>query len=126
MNTLRRGTLQGIVAVAVLMASVAVLGAQQRNQDKKEDPNLRSVEGSVTDAQQVPVARAIVQLKDMRTLQIRSFVTQEDGTYHFAGLRTDTDYELKATLGESNSSSKRLSSFDSRKAARVILQLEKK
>jgi hypothetical protein len=96
------------------------------SQDKKDDPNLRAVEGTVVDAQQSPVPRAIVQLKDVKTLQIRSFTAQADGMYHFAGLRTDTDYELKAALGDQSSATKRLSAFDSRKSARIILQLEKK
>jgi hypothetical protein len=109
----------------LLLAGVGLLSAQ-RNQDKKEDANLRSIEGVVTDADRNPVPRAIVQLKDMRTLQIRSFVTQPDGTYHFASLRMDNDYELKASLGDQNSSTKRVSSFETRKTVTVNLQLEKK
>ena len=39
---------------------------------------------------------AVVQLKDTKSLQIRSFYTQKDGSYHFAGLSTNIDYELRA------------------------------
>ena len=39
---------------------------------------------------------AVVQLKNMKTLQIRSFITQTDGTYRFFELSPDVDYELKA------------------------------
>ena len=42
------------------------------------------------------VVGAVVQLKDTKTLQIRSFITQDKGEYHFAGLSTNIDYELKA------------------------------
>jgi hypothetical protein len=92
----------------------------------KEDANQRTIEGIVTDAAHNPLARAIVQLKDTRTLQIRSFVTQADGTYRFGGLRMDVDYELKAVVGEQSTPTKRVSSFESRKVVPLNLALEKK
>ena len=30
-----------------------------------------------------PVPRAVVLMKDMKTLQIRSYIAQNDGSYHF-------------------------------------------
>jgi hypothetical protein len=95
------------------------------NKDK-ENANQRSVEGTVLGAGNAPVEGAIVQMKDTRTLAIRSFRTQADGKYRFAALQTDTDYELKAVVGDTTSSTKRLSSFDNRKTAVVNLELEKK
>lgn len=86
----------------------------------------RTIEGIVTDAAHNPVARAIVQLKDTRSLQIRSFVTQADGVYRFAGLQNDVDYEVKAVVGEQSTPTKRVSSFESRKIIPVNLALEKK
>jgi hypothetical protein len=97
------------------------------SQDKKlnEDPNTRSVQGVVTDASSKPVTGAVVQLKDTKTLQIRSYVTKEDGAYHFAGLSTNVDYELKAaTPAGQSSGTKRLSNFDSKKTATVNLQVK--
>jgi hypothetical protein len=93
--------------------------------NKKEDANQRTIEGLVTDEAKNPVQGAVVQLKDSRTMQIRSFITQVDGTYHFAGLRTDTDYELTAKASEKSSSTKRVSSFESRKTVTVNLALDK-
>jgi hypothetical protein len=124
-TTLKQTAKRTVLLLATVLLGVAVAAAQ-RNSDK-EDANLRSVQGVVTEVDgRTPVARAIVQLKDMRTLQIRSFVAQAEGTYHFAGLRADTDYEVRATLGEQQSSTKRVSSFDSRKTAIVNLELGKK
>ena len=37
-----------------------------------------------------------MQLKNTKTFQIRSFITQEHGSYYFHGLSPDVDYELKA------------------------------
>jgi protocatechuate 3,4-dioxygenase beta subunit len=117
-----------VLAAALAVFSVAAVFAQNGSgkNNKKEDPNLRNVEGTVLGLDQKPVAKAIVQLKDARTVQVRSFVTQEDGKYHFAGLRTTNDYELQATFEDLKSSTKRLSTFDNRKTATLVLQLEKK
>jgi hypothetical protein len=118
-------TRRALLTVTVLLAMAGFAFAQS-NKDKKEDANQRTIEGVVTDASRGLVARAIVQLKDMRTLQIRSFVSQADGAYHFAGLRMDTDYEIKASLDDLSSDTKRVSSFESRKTVTVNLQLGKK
>ena len=94
-------------------------------QSKNEDTNTRSVQGSVTDGSGKSAQGAVVQLKDMKTLQIRSFITQADGAYHFAGLSTNVDYELKAAnQNGSESGSKTLSVFDSKKTATINLKLK--
>ncbi len=114
-----------VALVAVLAMACAQFLPAQRNNDK-DDPNIRSLQGQVVDPNGKPVAGGVVQLKDTRTLQIRSFITQADGEYRFSGLRTDTDYEVKAESNGLSSDSKRLSTFDSRKIARVNLKLNKK
>jgi len=112
----------------MLVAVLAVACAQLLPAQKKEkvDPTIRSVQGQVDDPQDKPLSGAVVQLKDTRTLEIRSFITLEDGQYRFSGLRTDTDYEIKAEHTGMSSDDKRLSSFDSRKIATVNLKLNKK
>ena len=79
----------------------------------------------MTSADDKPVAGAVVQLKDMRTLQVRSFITLDDGQYHFTGLRIDIDYELTARSGELTAT-KKLSLFDNRKAAVMNFKFDKK
>ena len=80
----------------------------------------------VMDAADTPVTGAVVQLENMKTQQIRSFITKEGGAYSFFELNTDTDYKLKAEFKGTSSSSKTLSSFDSRKDAVINLKLDKK
>jgi hypothetical protein len=92
--------------------------------ENKGDVNTRSVEGQVTDSAGNSVTGAVVQLKDTKSLQIRSFVTQKDGAYHFAGLNTNVDYDLKAGHNGFFSGSKTLSSFNGRKVATVNLKLK--
>ena len=95
-------------------------------QKKKGGETTRSVQGTVTVADDSPVNGAVVQLKNTKTLQIRSFITKEDGTYHFYDLSPDIDYEIKADYQGASSSTKTLSSFDSRKQSVLNLKLNPK
>jgi len=113
-----------LLAMVLALACAGLLLAQ-KNKDK-DDPTIRSLQGQVNDPDDKPVAGAVVQLKDTRTLQVRSFITQANGEYRFSSLRTDTDYEVKADHNGMSSDNKRLSNFDSRKIATVNLKLNKK
>ena len=105
------------------LALVCCLAAQDKRPN--EDANTRSVQGVVTDASGNPVANATVQLKDTKQLQIRSFRTGTDGNYHFAGLSTNTEYELKAEYEGATSGTKTLSIYNTQKTATVNLKLNK-
>ena len=109
---------------AVLLLCAAGLFAQQKK--KKGEETTRSVEGLVSTAEDAPAAGAVVQLKNTKTLQIRSFITKENGTYYFHELSPDVDYELKADFQGLSSGAKTLSSFDSRRTATINLKLNPK
>jgi geranylgeranyl pyrophosphate synthase len=111
-----------VLAGALLTAAPAVA---QSKKDKNEDAKMRSVQGVVTDAADNLLEGAVVQLKDTRTLQIRSFITRQNGSFHFHGLSRDVDYELKADHQGKSSDSRRLSSFDSRSQAVMNLKIAK-
>ena len=113
-----------VLAAVLALACTGLLPAQ-RNKDK-EDPNVRNLQGQVLDPDDKAANGAVVQLKDTRTLQVRSFIAQENGEYRFSGLRADTDYEIKADFNGMSSDTKRLSTFDNRKIAIVNLKLNRK
>jgi hypothetical protein len=110
----------GAAGLVLVLCSAHVYGQQ-----KSEDTSTRTVEGVVTDAADQPVAKAVVQLKNTKTLQIRSFITQDDGSYHFAGLGADVEYQLKADHEGATSSWKTLSVFNTKKTAVINLKLNK-
>jgi hypothetical protein len=112
-----------VFGVAALFAGAGAVRAQKK---EKQDPNVRNLQGVVFDSAENAVSGAIVQLKDTKTLQVRSFITQDKGEYHFAGLSTNVDYEIRAEHNGTASSTKKLSVFDSRKLANINLKLEKK
>jgi hypothetical protein len=111
-------------AAALLAACALPLAAQGKR--TKEDTSTRTLQGTVFDPQDRPVNGAVVQLKDMRTLQVRSFITQDQGAYHFSGLKVDTDYQVKATYSGMSSDAKNLSVFDNRRTPVLNLKLEKR
>jgi Carboxypeptidase regulatory-like domain len=86
----------------------------------------RSIEGTVLDAKGSPVSGAIILLKDTKTLQVRSYIAQKDGKYHFFGLSSDINYELRAQANGMTSPEKMVSVFDSRRVVKLNLKLKKK
>lgn len=117
-----------VLAVLAFGATGAPLLAQDKptKEEKRLQATQRSVQGVVTSPDDQPVSEAIVQLKDLKTLQVRSYITKPDGSYHFYALSNNIDYELKAESKGLTSAKKPLSVYDSRKVAIINLKLEKK
>ena len=85
---------------------------------------VRSIRGIVTDQTGHPLAGAVVQIQDRTTLQVRSYLTQDDGSYHFEDLYSDLSYHLRASYSGVSSRSKVLSKFDAHKVAAIDLTIE--
>jgi hypothetical protein len=112
---------KSVLAAVLVLACTSVLPAQK----KKDEDNTRTIQGIVLDPESNPVAHAAVQLKDSRTLQVISFITRDDGSYHFAGLKMDVEYQVKAESAGMSTAWKRLSVFDPRKIINLDLKLTK-
>jgi carboxypeptidase family protein len=122
-----RNLLPVLIAAALTLGLSTSLSAQSKSrEEKRAEANSRAVQGLVTGADDQPVSGAVVQLKDMRTLQVRSYITQSDGAYHFSGLRMDIEYQLTAKSGDLTAGPRSLSIFDTRKDAIMNFKLEKK
>ena len=65
-------------------------------------------------------------LKNAKTLQVRSFIAQQNGTYRFYGLSTDVNWELRAEKDGLTSKTRTISVFDSHVKVRLNLKLDKK
>ncbi len=89
-------------------------------------PKTRSIIGTVFDKNGSPVPEAVVLLKDTKTLQVRSFIAQKDGRYHFFGLSSDINYELRAQSHGLTSPNKTVSVFDSHQVVTLNLKLKKR
>ncbi len=117
----------GCCGVFLLSLSLLSLNfALAQSSKKGQSENVRSVKGTVTDANGNAVVGAVVQLKNKKSLQIRSFITKEKGEYFFTGLSSDVDYEVKAESNGASSSSRNISLFDTEKIAIRDLKLAAK
>jgi Carboxypeptidase regulatory-like domain len=114
-------TLAAILAIAFAFSALA----QDDKKSKKEAATLRSLQGTVYDKDDKPVVGAVVHLKDVRTLQMRSYISKENGEYHFSALKIDDDYEVEARNQDLTSGPKKISIFDNRKIVIQNLKADK-
>lgn len=73
-----------------------------------------NVGGRVTDGRGEPLSRAVVQLKNLSSLRITSYVTDREGRYHFNRLQSNADYEISAHYRKKWSKVEYLSRFDAK------------
>ena len=111
-----------------MLITVPMFGQEPKlsRKEKAEEATKRSLEGMVTDSADNVVIGAVVKLKDLKTLNVRSFITKEDGKYHFYGLSLNNDYEVWAESNGLSSKTRMLSVYDSRKKPNLDLKVEKK
>ena len=127
MRAARKGAILLAIALCSWMFAAAVLAQDKPTKaERRAEANSRAVQGAVVLPDDKPAVGAVVQLKDMRTLQVRSFITLDDGLYHFSALRSDIDYQLTAKSGDMTAPQRTLSIFDNRKDAVMNFKLEKK
>jgi hypothetical protein len=81
----------------------------------------RTVKGKVHDANGTALKGAVVQIKNTRSLGIRSYISQDDGSYQFVSLSLDWDYEVRASFRGRWSSTQRVSRFNSKEVVEVDL-----
>lgn len=81
---------------------------------KKTKPTSKMLSGTVTDKGDKPIPGAVVYLKNMKTLAVKSFFAQQDGVYRFPQLSLNTDYEVYAEKDGKKSATKAVSQFDDR------------
>ena len=95
----------------------------QNNRPKREkDSKTRTIQGTVKDGSDNPLADAIVQLKDLKTSKIVDYPTRDDGKYIFSDLPMDVNFELVAKHGSLSPQTKKVSIYDTRK--NVVLNFE--
>jgi hypothetical protein len=86
----------------------------------------RVVQGKVLADNGAPQQGAIVYLKDQKSLEIKTFISAQDGAFRFGQLGSQDDYALWAEFGGHKSKTKNISSFDSKKTFDINLHLEAK
>jgi Carboxypeptidase regulatory-like domain len=111
--------LASCLIAAFSLAMPAVFGfAQDRG------PAQRVVMGKVVDKENAPAKGAVVYLKDDHSLSVKSFITDDEGSYRFGQLAQNTDYELWAESNGKKSAVKNISSFDSKNTFHINLKID--
>jgi hypothetical protein len=90
----------------------------------KKNVNQRVLTGSVLDKNDQPIPNAVVYLKNEKTLNVRTFFAQKDGTYRFPQLERNIDYEVYAEFDGKRSPTKTVSQFDDRNAPHINLKID--
>jgi hypothetical protein len=103
---------------SVLLLIAAAMAAQQK---RPVGDGMRVLTGVVNDQFGKPIPRAAVQLENEKTLEVRSYITESRGEFHFAELNPDTDYDLQAVFDQIRSPKKTLSQFDERRRPTITL-----
>ena len=110
-----------ILMLACMFCALALAPAGAYGQDNNNQ--LRTVHGTVVDKNDNPAATSIVFLLNSKTQAVRSYFADEKGEYHFTGLDPNVDYQIHAERGTMTSSTRTISSFDSRRDIDMTLKL---
>jgi len=102
------------VSCASAQLTLPLGGSSSEPTPKKVKPTSKMLAGIVTDKADQPIPGAIVYLKNMKTLAVKSFFAQQDGSYRFPQLGLNTDYEVYAEKDGKKSDTKTISQFDDR------------
>jgi hypothetical protein len=114
-------------AVFVLLSiSIVLLPAGRAlAQRDSQTSELRAVRGTVIDKAENPIVGGIVYLKNVRTLTVKTYISDDTGQYRFSGLDPNVDYELHAEHDDQTSANRTVSSFDGRKDIVISLKIDK-
>lgn len=108
-----------LAIIAVLLTLAAAAFAQSSGKGS----SLRLLTGQVTTGNNAPMDKAIVYLKNTKTLAVKTFITNPDGNYRFPALSPNVDYEVYAEVNGKKSETKVLSSLDSRSNPNINLRI---
>ena len=110
-----------LLCMFLLLAGVA---SQPRAVAQGVAQAARVVQGTAQNAEGQPQQNAVVYLQDQKTLEVRTYITQEDGHYRFGQLSSDVDYQLWAEYKGHKSKTRSISSFDSKKQFNFDLKID--
>jgi len=112
-----------IAGLCALLATLSMSPAVSAQSGRESA--MRTLVGQVTDNSNQPIADAIVYLKNVKDLTVKTYIADKQGNYRFNALSSNSDYEVHAEIQDGRHSDvRRLSSFDSRKLVHLNLQVK--
>ena len=123
----KRGRHSAVILCAVLsfvaFAAVPSATASATAAETTKVPQLRTVEGKVCSRNGSPIQGAVVYLKDEKSLAVKSYLSDDQGRFHFRQLSMNLDYDLWAELNGKRSKTKSISQFNSKPDVKYRLKL---
>ena len=113
-----------VLLTAILGQMLAAVPEPDTPGRPRRDNGVRSISGEVRLSSGAPASGAVVKLKDLKTLAVRSYLVAADGKYRFQNLPANVDYEVRADAPGMASASRTVSTFNSRPVVVVNLKLE--
>jgi len=116
-----------LLALAMLLPALSAVPMQGAAQifGQQKAPVQRIADGKVVTKSDAALPNAIVYLKDTKSSSVRTYITDAEGHFHFGQLSQNTDYELWAESEGVRSSTKGISSFDSKNYYNFTLKIGK-
>ena len=108
-----------LVAIAFFLAALSMGYAEP----KDPQDHSRTLIGHVFNKQDQPLQKAVVYLKNTKTLAVKTYISDDDGSYRFPALSQNVDYEVYAEFSGARSDTKTVSAFDSRKQFNITLRI---
>jgi len=118
-----RSRLAKLAAASLLLTAGMALFALPATAQHK-DAAVRLVQGTVTDKDDKPLSNAVVYLKDEKSLQVKSYLTDDQGHFRFGQLSMANDYEIWADHSGTHSKTKHISSFNSKATVDYSLKID--
>ncbi|HEY6248343.1 MAG TPA: carboxypeptidase-like regulatory domain-containing protein [Candidatus Angelobacter sp.] len=113
-----------VAALVVSVAPISAFSAAEPAAFKDPQDRTRTLTGRVFDRQDQPLEKAVVYLKNTKSLVVKTYITDPDGSYRFPALSPNVDYEVYAEHNGARSDTKTLSAFDSRKVVNITLRVK--
>ena len=104
--------------------NIPMNGSSGEPTPKNTRPTSKMLNGTVQDKSEQPIPGAVVYLKNMKTLAVKSLFAQKDGSYRFPQLALNTDYEVYAEKDGKKSDVKTISQFDDRFSPTINLRID--
>jgi len=105
-----------IATAAICIAACLLLGAIPAATQAPGDPTVRTLSGQVTDTSHEPIRGAIVELRDEKSNEVVTYLTDAEGHYEFRRLDGNIDYEVWVVFRGRRTPTHSISKFDSHMA----------
>lgn len=122
----------GLLAATIVLAPLILFGQARQEPyvryppPPKSQAAIKSLVGEVVNSEGDKLPQAVVHLKDTKTLEVKTRISDAQGKYVFRGLDRNADYEVHAEYKGASSPSKKVSQFDNRDEIYLVLEVPTK